>query len=94
MRLVIAGERLAQGGRCSEQVQQNPAKTPDIASEPQVLSGSEFLLGAFVTKQLCVRRPKLLWQRIIEVHARDRLHVAAVAMAQSATVDCFHLTDV
>ena len=75
-----AEEGSAHGGRCTEQVDQQPRVAAEVPDQPEVGTRNELLVGG-----LSLRRrqggPEGLGQREVVVDAADRLHQATVTVA-------------
>ena len=86
----ITHKRLAQRRRRTEQVQDQPAESAEIANQPHIGIGSELIQSEGRLLKLQVCRPKVSGQRIVEVHAGNGLHLATVAKAKAVAVNRFH----
>ena len=64
--------------------------TPVVPQQREVRVRAERRTGVVALEQLGQYRPGFLRERIIEMHARDGLHDAPVAQAESAPVDVLH----
>ena len=87
----VGPERLAERGRRAKQVHHEPCVPPVIAHEAHELGGAELVGRLAAPLVLAVGGPKGGWRGVVEVHARDRLHRAPVAVAEPAAVDRLHL---
>ncbi len=94
-KLVTVGpERTAQRGRRAEQIRDEPCAAAIVAREPHELGRFEILQRLRAAQVLAILGPELRRQRIVEMHAGDRLHGAAVAKAQAAAIHRFHAAEI
>ena len=81
-------ERAAQRRRSTEQVGHEPAVPAVVAQQVEIARRDEIAgRDRAYWPELGIQRPEGLRQRVIEMHARDGLHHAAVADLQSVPVD-------
>ena len=87
-------ERLAHHRRYAEQIQHDPAVAPIVAQQIEVARGDEIRAALAGLAHVRIRFPERQRERIVEMHARDGLHHAAVAQAEALAVNRLHAPDV
>ena len=92
--LAALQERRTDRRRVAEEIQDDPAVTAVVAQQREVAVGAEVLARVVALAEVGEDRPEVLGERVVEVHARDGLHHATVAVAEAAPVDGLHRADV
>jgi len=87
-------KRLAHRRRCPKQIQHQPARPMEVPDQPHVVLIAKIRGIQFRPQQLLIGLPEFVGKRKVEMHARDDLHHATVAMAQAPPVDVFHMSDI